>query len=381
MYIARMIFKEIWHRKINFLLAASAVTTAVAFLVAFFTASKASERETARLMLKLGYNLQVIAKEADIGEFLITGIPNRAMPEAYLQKLAMQKNISYNHLLATLEGRTKWRGMDLVITGLAPEVCPPGQQKQAMTFTVAPGTAYAGYRVAKALSLHAGDAIEINGRKLKIERCLGESGGLDDMRLQVSLADAQQILALPGQITTIKAVDCLCFAKGDPVATLRKEIGAILPGAQVFQVKSLAEARAKQRQMIRNIFAVLLPFVVIACGVWIGVLAVMNVRDRQPEIGLLRALGYDTVRVMLLFLGKAVLVGLVGAAVGFLVGTELGLRFGPGVFEITAKTMLQPEFSLFLRACILAPLFALVASFIPTMIAVTYDPATTLREE
>ena len=59
MLIIRMIFKEMWHRKVNFLLAVLAVTTAVAFLVAFFTASKASERETARLMLSMGYNLHV----------------------------------------------------------------------------------------------------------------------------------------------------------------------------------------------------------------------------------------------------------------------------------------------------------------------------------
>jgi len=162
---------------------------------------------------------------------------------------------------------------------------------------------------------------------------------------------------------------------------LRKEIGAVLPEAQVFQAKSMAEARTKQRQMVRNVFAVLLPFVIIACGVWIGVLAVMNVRDRRPEIGLLRALGYNSAMVCLLFLGKAVFVGVLGAVAGFLLGTWLGLHFGPGVFEITAKAMLRPELSLFVRACLLAPLFAVVASFVPTMIAVTYDPATTLREE
>jgi putative ABC transport system permease protein len=381
MPIIRMIFKEVWHRKVNFLLAVLAVTTAVAFLVAFFTASKASERETARLMLSMGYNLHVIAKDADIGGFLMIGIPDKTMPEAYLTKLASQNSISYNHLLATLEGKTKWRGMDVVLTGLAPEVCPPGQQKQAMTFSVEPGTAYVGHRIAQEFQVQKGDTIDVNGKKLKVERCLAESGGLDDMRIQCRLQDAQEILGLPGQITAIKAVDCLCFEKGDPVAALRKEIGSILPEAQVFQVKSLANARAKQRQMIRNIFAVMLPFVIIACGVWIGVLAVMNVRDRRPEIGLLRALGYDTGKVMLLFLGKAMLVGLFGAAAGFLLGTELGLQFGPGVFEITAKTMLRPELSLFVRASILAPLFAMVASFIPTVIAITYDPATTLREE
>jgi len=381
MIVIRMILKELWHRKVNFLLAVLAVTTAVAFLVAFFTASKASERETARLMLSMGYNLHVIAKNADVGGFLLTGIPDKTMPEAYLQKLAVQNSISYNHLLATLEGKTKWRGMEIVLTGLAPEVCPPGQQKQAMTFSVAPGTAYVGYRIAQTLAIQKGETIDVNGKKLKVERCLAESGGLDDMRVQCSLKDAQDALGLPGQITQIKAVDCLCFEKGDPVAALRKEIGSILPEAQVFQVKSLASARARQRQMIRNIFAVMLPFVVIACGVWIGVLAVMNVRDRRPEIGLLRALGYDTALVCLLFLGKAVLVGLFGAVAGFLLGTGLGLQFGPGVFEITAKAMLRPEFPLLVRACILAPLFAVVASFIPTMIAATYDPATTLREE
>jgi ABC-type lipoprotein release transport system permease subunit len=332
-------------------------------------------------MLKMGYNLRIVAGDADIGGFLLVGIPDKTMPESYLQKLAAQQSFSYNHLLATLEGKTKWRGLDIVLTGIAPEVAAPGEAKGAMTAAVAPGTAYVGYRIAEILSIHKGDLLDLNGQKLKVERCLAESGELDDMRIQCSLKDAQEILSQPGRISAIKAVDCLCFAQGDPVATLRKEIAAILPDVQVFQAKSLADTRAKQRQMIRNIFAVLLPFVLIACGVWIGVLAIMNVRDRRPEIGLLRALGYSAVQVMILFLGKAVLVGLVGAGTGYLVGTGLGLHFGPAVFEITAKAMLRPELSLFVRACLLAPLFAVVASFIPTIIAVTYDPATTLREE
>ena len=381
MSIIKMILKEIWHRKVNFFLAVLAVTVAVAFLVAFFTAAKASERETARLMLSMGYNLTVIARQADVGGFLITGIPDKTMPESYLEKLASQKNISYNHLLATLEGKMSWRGAEVILTGLAPEVCPPGHKKPPMTFQIEPGTAYVGHRVAEAVGIHDGDAIALGGKDLKVQKCLAESGGVDDVRIQCSLSDAQEILGLPAQITGIEAVDCLCFAEGDPVEILRKEIASILPEAQVLQVKSIAVARAKQRQMVQKIFAVMLPFVVAACGVWIGVLTVMNVRDRQREIGLLRALGYHTGNVMLLFLGKAVLVGLFGAIAGFLLGTGLGLKFGPGVFEITAKTMIRPESRFFVLSCILAPLFAVVASFIPTMIAVTYDPATTLREE
>lgn len=381
MSMIRMVLKEVWHRKVNFILAALAVTTAVAFSVAFFTAAKASERETARLMLSMGYNVHIIARDADVGVFLITGIPDKTMPASCLDTLAAQRSISYNHLLATLEGKMNWRGMDILLTGIAPEVCPPGQKKQAMTFEIAPGTAYVGHRIAEGLGVKEGDTISPAGRDLKVKKCLAESGGLDDMRIQCCLQDAQAILSLPGRITAIKAVDCLCFEKGDPVAMLRKEIGAVLPEAQVFQVKALANARAKQRQMIHNIFAVMLPLVIAACGMWIAVLAVMNVRDRQQEIGLLRALGYDTGSVMLLFLGKAVLVGLLGAGAGFLLGTGLGLRYGPGVFEITAKAMIRWEPLLLVFAGVLAPLFAIIASFVPTMIAVTYDPAATLREE
>jgi len=378
--MTQMILKEIRHRKVNFVLAVFAVTTAVAFSVAFFTAAKASERETARLMLSMGYNVHVIAKDADAGAFLITGMPDRTMPASYLDMLAAKESITYNHLLATLDGRMNWRGMDIVLSGIAPEVCPPGQKKQAMTFQVDPGTAYVGHRIATAFQMKEGDMIALGGRDLKVKRCLSESGGPDDMRIQCSLQDAQAVLNQPGRITAIKAVDCLCFEKGDPVATLRKEIGSILPQAQVFQVKALANARAKQRQMIHNIFAVMLPLVMAACGTWIGVLAIANVRDRKQEIGLLRALGYNTGSVMLLFLGKAVLVGLLGAAAGFALGTGLGLRYGPGVFEITAKAMIRWEPSLLVFACILAPLFAVVASFVPAMIAVTYDPAEALRE-
>ena len=381
MSIVRMVFKEIRHRKVNFLLAVLAVATAAAFFVAFLTAARASERETARVMLSMGYNLHVIARGASVDSFLLNGIADKTMPQTCLDTLAAQQSISYNHLLATLDGRMSWRGMDILLTGVSPEVCPPGQKKQPMTFQIAPGTAYVGHRIAQTLGIQKGDVIALNDKELRVERCLAESGGADDMRIQCSLGDAQAILNLPGQISEIKAVDCLCFIQGDPVEILRKEIALILPEAQVFQARPLATARAKQRQMIQNLFAVMIPFVLAACGVWIAVMAVMNVRDRRQEIGLLRALGYDTGSILRLFLGKAVLVGLFGAGAGFLIGTDLGLRFGPRVFEITARTMLRPEPSLLVFSCVLAPLFAVIASFVPAVIAATYDPATTLREQ
>jgi ABC-type lipoprotein release transport system permease subunit len=382
MTIPGLISKEIRHRKTNFALGLLAVMMAVALFISFFTAAKASNREMARLMLSLGFNLHIISKDTNMNEFLLTGIPDKTMPGQYIDKLASQKKISYNHLMATLQKKITWRGLDVVLTGLAPEVSPPGSKTPPMKDPIERGNLCVGYRVTKALGINESDVVEIKGKTFKVVECLSESGGVDDIRIQCHLLDAQDILGLPGRISEIRAVDCLCFAPtDDPASILRKEIGPLLPEAQVFHIKSIASPRAKTRQMVKKLFAIIVPFVVIACGVWIGILAVMNVRDRQQEIGIMRALGYGSGRITLLFLGKALTIGLAGALVGFFLGTGLALKFGPPIFELTAKTTIKPNMFLLLYCLIFAPVFAAVSSFIPAMIAVTYDPAVTLREE
>jgi len=381
MMILGLIFKEIRYRKTNFLFSLLAVTAAVALFISFFTAGKASERETARLMLSMGFNVHIISENTNTSEFLLTGLADQTMPEQYLEKLASQQAISYNHLLASLQKKISWRGLDVILTGLAAEICPPSSKKSPISYQIEPGNLYVGYRVAQILGIKDGDTVEIEGKKLKVAKCLSESGGADDIRIQCHLRDAQDILKLPGRISEIRAVDCLCFAPTDNSAqVLRNEIGSLLPQTQVFHTRSIASARAETRQMVKNLFAVIMPLVVVACGVWIGVLAITNVRDRQQEIGIMRALGYDSGRIISLFLGKAVVIGLVGAAIGFLTGTALAMRFGPDIFKITAKTMIKPEPFLLVISLIFAPLFAAVSSFIAAMIAATYDPAVTLRE-
>ncbi len=66
MLTLKLIIKEILHRKIHFLLGLLAVVTAVALYVAFVTTAEASNRETAKLMLKTGFNLRIIPKDTNM---------------------------------------------------------------------------------------------------------------------------------------------------------------------------------------------------------------------------------------------------------------------------------------------------------------------------
>jgi putative ABC transport system permease protein len=106
----------------------------------------------------------------------------------------------------------------------------------------------------------------------------------------------------------------------------------------------------------------------------------MNVRERRLEIGILRALGYGSSKIAGLFLAKAVLLGIVGAVLGYLIGSTLAAQYGPDIFKVTAQAI-QTMPSLLLWAAVAAPAFAALASFIPAMIAIAQDPAVILREE
>ena len=121
----------------------------------------------------------------------------------------------------------------------------------------------------------------------------------------------------------------------------------------------------------------LVPLVMVGCVVWIGLLAFGNVRDRAFEIGILRALGLQSRRVLLVFLARAALVGLCGAGLGYPAGFIVGVLWGEGPAAYSA--LFDPV--MLLVVVLAAPLLAGLASWVPAVVATRQDPAAILREE
>jgi len=376
-----LIIKEMIHRKLSFLLSLLAIITAVALFISFFTAGQASKRETVKLMLNMGFNLRIIPRQTDMDKFWLTGFSDYTMPENYIQILVDTKNISYNHITAMLHQKVSWRDRDMILTGLSSEVIRSDKQNP-MAFVIKPGSVYVGFEIAKDTGIKKGDAIDIFGKTFNVEKTLAESGSDDDIRIYGNLGEIQSILNMSGKVNEIKALECLCLIKPgeDPVTALRSQVEKLIPEAKVILIESLADTRQKQRAMADRYFSFILPVVLVVCAAWIFALAMINVRDRKQEIGIMRAIGYGSIRIASLFLGKAILVGLIGAALGYAVGTGLAKWFGPGIFKVTAKAI-KPSYVLLLWSIIAAPAFAAISSFIPTMVAITQDPADTLKEE
>ena len=382
MKIIILIVREIFYRKLNFFLSLLAITAAVAIFISFFTTGEASKRETVRLMRNIGFNLRIIPKETDMEKFWLIGFSEHFMLQSCVQELASFETVSYAHLTAMLQKKITWRGKEVILTGIAPEVSPPGKNLSPMIFSIEPGTVYVGFELAQNFGLKNGEKIDVLGVPLIIARTLAESGSDDDIRIYGYLQDVQSLLNMENQINEIKALQCLCIVDGvntSSVTVLREELAKILPETKVVFLQSIASARENQRLMAEKYFGFNIPFMLIVCITWIGVLAFINVRERRQEIGILRALGYGSGKIALLFLGKAV-VGLIGALIGFGIGTITALHYGADIFKVTAN-MIQPMFNLLYLSVLAAPAGTALAFFIPAMLAVTQDPAVTLREQ
>jgi predicted lysophospholipase L1 biosynthesis ABC-type transport system permease subunit len=237
-----------------------------------------------------------------------------------------------------------------------------------------------------------------------VQACHKERGNKDDITAWIYLAEAQELLDKKGLINAILALECMC-AGVDALPRIRKEIAAILPGTQVIERGSRALARAEARTKVETeariaiekeklgrenlratrerLASILTPVVVAACAVWVSLLGFTNVRARREEIGILRTLGVSARGVLLMFLSKHVLVGVLGGALGFGSGVLSAVYFSE-TLEGTRLWITGTNFSvpgLLLASVGGATALAVIAGWIPTVVATRQDPAEVLREE
>ncbi len=111
----------------------------------------------------------------------------------------------------------------------------------------------------------------------------------------------------------------------------------------------------------------------------IGILTIMTiaVRERRREIGLLRALGAGRHQILLLFLGEALVLALLGGLTGLILGA--GGASLLGVLVAALPVHIAWEFALAAEGS--AGLIGLAAGVLPAMNAARLDPILALRDE
>lgn len=417
----KLLIEEIRYRKTNFFLSVFAVTIAATLFVAGPTlidgygrdtraevealqtkngAELAKlEDETRKLMRDMGFNLMIVHRDTNMSDFWDKDFSTVDMPQDYVQRLADARQITLvTHLVATLQQKIEWENRKVLLVGYLPETPQAHRAKKSpMGYRIERGTVFLGHELGRGKKV--GDAISVRGKELTVARILGEKGSKEDITIATHLDDAQEILDKEGRVNQILALGCRCA--GERLPKVREQLEAVLPETRITEFRSIALARAEQRDLVaannkkleanlaehrsgvqtklENLAAVTTPLVVLACAIWVGLLALANVRDRRSEIGIFRALGVGSVKIGVLFLGKACLQGVIGGVLGFFIGYTLARALGVHVLDVTPERFAVAR-DILVWTVIGAPAVSVMASYLPTLLSVVQDPATILRE-
>ena len=196
--------------------------------------------------------------------------------------------------------------------------------KKPLADPVPIGMINVGHLLAEELDLEQKQQVTLLGEPFKVNNIYPERGNKDDITVWIDLAKAQQMLELPDRINLIQALECNC-ASIDRLAEIEAEVAGVLGDeVQVIELATKAIARAKARVLVgeegkarlerwQRVAAVSIPLTTIAAGLMVGILSLTNVRQRLPEIGILRALGLRSRQVFGVFLVKPIVIGTLGA--------------------------------------------------------------------
>ena len=360
-------------------------------LLVILSALGASAALTAALL-----NLQVDARDRLTKEFRIFGaniiVAPRNSKSSAVAAVTLDESVvekvrqslpphasadSYLYLVARVSSANSSEPLNAVIAGKRSELIDQSALKSAIV-TPRDNTNFCvvGTQAAQQLHLQPADQLTLQNNKAE-ETCVSEiadaHGDAQDSQIVVNLDAAQRLASLPGEVSLIQV-----SVPGTPreireyIATLAQKI----PAADVHGLRQFTDAEAKIYTRVSGLLTATTALVLALTGLCVMAAMTNVAMERKNDVGLMKAIGGATRRVVRLFLAEAALLGLAGGIVGAAAGLLLSIWLGKTVFGVAAR----PRLIVYPVSVALTILVAIVSSY-PLRRLANISPASVFRGE
>jgi len=231
-----------------------------------------------------------------------------------------------------------------------------------------------GSQVATLLEFKVGDTISLSGTPFKVATILKPTGAAEDDAIIAGLSSAQKLLGKQGKLSM---VEISAFCQGCPISELTLQIAEKFPNAKVTAMKQAVMSKMQSIDMFRS-FSLGISIIVILIGSLLVLVTMMgSVNERTREIGIFRAIGFRRGHVMQIILLEAMLLGIIGGILGFVIGNLIAY----GIIPLVMKdgTFAGINANLGIVSILMAVALSLLASLYPAFKASNMDPSEALR--
>jgi putative ABC transport system permease protein len=149
-----------------------------------------------------------------------------------------------------------------------------------------------------------------------------------------------------------------------------------IPGASVRPIRQFTEGEAKIYSRISGLLTATVAVVLLLTSLCVMAAMTNVAMERRNDVGLMKAIGGATRRVLRLFLMEAALLGFAGGVIGAAAGIFLSIWLGKQVFGVAA----QPRLIVYPIAVALTTLVAILSAF-PLRRLASIRPASVFRGE
>ncbi len=232
--------------------------------------------------------------------------------------------------------------------------------------------------------IHAGDKITLGHIEFRVIGILEELGNAqDDNQISIPLDDARELF---GEQESVDLIIAQVKNTAD-IPQLQEKIEKELERKRDdtnFQVLTASQILEQIGQVLGIMQIVLVG--IAAISLIVGAIGIMNsmytsVLERTKEIGIMKAVGAQNKDILSIFLIESGLIGLVGGALGVLIGASLALAIGPFSKNagFTIHITLEPLVLLF--GLVFAFVVGIIAGILPAWQASRLKPIDALRYE
>ncbi|MEI6575889.1 MAG: FtsX-like permease family protein [Bacteroidota bacterium] len=400
-----LIWIELWLRKSRLISGLLAITLGIAVMVGIKTLTQFSEKAVAVKLDNLGANILVLPQGASIADYYAADIDGPTLPQEYVERVMnstlegvdnlspkLSRSIEINGIKTVLTGilpkseiasKPLWQSVGLVSDGVKASCASNNEANTSHGYedpklqhkgidTLQQAECLLGAAIASKIKLKAGARLMIKTQEFTVARVLPETGTIDDDRIFIHLKKAQEVLGIPDQISAIEIMGC-CNAISDG---LLSKLRNVLPDTRVTTIGQIVSTQVETNKLMKKISLLFLMIILFVGGISIGNFMWANVNERTKEIGVLRMLGFPAIKIFMMFMTKALILGFMGGILGYLIGTLAAVYLGPQIAGIAVS----PVFGLFAYAILLSVFTALLGSLFPVILTSKIDPYLNLQE-